>query len=101
MEIPIFIEPIASKGFRARTGEPLGLCAEGVSKEEALGNLQILLSKRLQNGAELTTLSIGPPPHPFQNFKAIFKPDDPMVQEWLQIIEENRRKDDEQEGIER
>jgi len=101
MELPVLIEPTQNNGFRASTGEPLGLCAEGTSKQEALGNLQALLNHRLQHGVELATITVGSQRHPFADFKGIFEENDPLVQEWLEIIEENRRKDDEEEGIER
>ena len=30
MQIPVLIEPVAANGFRARSGEPLPLTAEGI-----------------------------------------------------------------------
>ncbi len=91
MEIPILIEPTTSQGFRASTGEPLALSAEGNSKEEALGHLQTLLTQRLQNGVELTTLSIGPRLNRVQTFPGIFKEDDPYVKEWIKAMQEYRQ----------
>jgi hypothetical protein len=40
MQIPILIEPIAGKGYRARGGEPFALVAEGPTREAALAKLR-------------------------------------------------------------
>src|SRR5271167_3592381 len=60
MQIPVLIEPVAANGFRARTGEPLLLTAEGATREEALDKLQQLLTNKLKDGTEMATLYVGP-----------------------------------------
>ena len=40
MQIPVLVEPVANNGFRARTGEPLPLSADGGTPEEAVRNLR-------------------------------------------------------------
>jgi len=96
MEIPILVEPIANNGYQARSGEPLALTAQGATREEALSRLRELLTQKLSNGVELRTLAVpAAAPHPLAEFAGIFSPDDPMVQEWIEIMAENRRKDEE------
>ena len=91
MQIPVLIEPTAADGYSARTGEPLPLHAVGATQEEALAKLQVQLNGRLTNGTRLTSLESAPPPHPLAEFAGIYSPDDPLVQDWLEIIAENRR----------
>ena len=50
MQIPVLIEPVAPNGFRARSGEPLGLTAEGATREEALQKLRELVTRRIADG---------------------------------------------------
>jgi predicted RNase H-like HicB family nuclease len=93
MQIPVLVERIAGNGYRARGGEPLGLCGEGATREEAVANLRQLCQARLQEGAELLTLELAAQPHPWMEFAGMFK-DDPDFAEVLEIIAENRRKMD-------
>jgi hypothetical protein len=101
MEIPVLVEPINNNGFRARSGEPLPLCAEGTTSDEAVKKLHELLQMRLKHGARLTSLMVGSDKTTAVKGGGIYREDDPIVQEWLRIMEENRRKLDEEEGIER
>jgi len=55
MEIPVLIEPVAGNGYRARTGDPLALTAEGATPAEALANLRSILQERLDGGARLVS----------------------------------------------
>ncbi len=98
MQIPVLIEKLENNEFRARSGEPLPLTAEGATREEALEKLRQLLESRLSSGGELTSLDIGPKEHPLMKFAGIFA-DDPQFEEWQEAIAENRRREDEAEGI--
>ena len=100
MEIPVLIESVNNNGFRARSGEPLPLSADGTTREEAIQNLRQMLADRLKNGGELISLTIAVNQQASLKGAGIYREDDPIVQEWLQIMEENRRKLDEDEGIE-
>src|SRR5689334_5825922 len=94
MELPVLIEPVAGNGYVAKTGEPLPLRAEGATEEEALRNLRHDLNARLGNGSRVVGLEIMPPPHPLAEFAGMYSPDDPLVQEWIDIMAENRRRAD-------
>src|SRR5437016_4322349 len=94
MQIPVLIEPVGTMNFRARSGEPLSLSAEGATRDEALQKLHQLLQTRLAEGAEVVSLEVGE--HPLARFAGMFK-NDPMFEEWQQAIEEYRRNADEAE----
>jgi hypothetical protein len=95
MKILVLVERLAIDSYRARSGEPLVLTADGASRDEALRKLRQLVNDKLCSGAELTEFTLPviearswPPP-------PIYDPDDPMVDEMIEIMKENRRKADE------
>ena len=95
MQIPVLTEPIPN-GFRARSGEPLVLTAEGATREEALAKLREAVQKRVADGAELTLLDVGPPfSHPWDSFAGSWVEGDPLIAEWEKEVEEYRRRMDE------
>src|SRR5438874_2070159 len=98
MDIPVLVEQVGDKKFVARAGGPFNLCAEGKSHYDAVTKLEELLRKKLDDGARLDTVEL-PDPNPLMRYAGSLDPDDPAVQEWDAIIAENRRKQDEAEGI--
>ena len=58
MEIPVLLEPSPGGGFRARSGDPLNLTAEGNTPDTALHHLRDLIAARIAAGSKLTTLSV-------------------------------------------
>src|SRR5262249_53314673 len=95
MQMPVLLEPLSGNRYRARVGEPFALTAEGATRDETLRHLRELIDLKMHSGAELTSLEI-PGENPWLRMCGIYDPDDPMVQEWLEIIAENRRKMDEE-----
>ena len=95
MAIPVLIEPLANNGFRATSGPPLEVSVEAPTRDEALAKLRKKLGKRLKNGAELIALDLAhaAEQNPWVRFAGMFK-DNPMFDEVLEIMAENRRKDD-------
>jgi hypothetical protein len=95
MQLLVLVERVSRESYRARTGEPLVLAAEGTSRDEALYKLHQLVRDKLCSGAELTEFTIPVtearswPPSP------IYDPNEPVVKQWKDIMEENRRKADE------
>jgi hypothetical protein len=89
MQIPVLVEPIEN-GFRARTGEPLGLVAEGSTEEEAVQRLRQLVRDRLAAGVRLVPLDVGPDEHPWMKFAGTLK-DDPMLEDWKRAMAEYRQ----------
>src|SRR5690348_5928209 len=47
MRISVLIEPVPGNGYRARGGEPLGLIAEGATRDKALQKLRELIDERV------------------------------------------------------
>lgn len=91
MQIPVLVEHVPGNGYRARGAEPLGLCGEGATREEAVAKLREQCEAKLQQGAELISLELGPQSHPWMEFAGMFK-DDPLIDEWKRSIEEYRQK---------
>jgi hypothetical protein len=83
MEIPVLIEPVANNGFSAKTGEPLPLCAEGATPEEALHNLRTALDRQLSSGKQLRSVELAPT-NPWLALAGMHDPNDPFVQAWKQ-----------------
>ncbi len=94
MHITILIEPLAEGRFRAQTGPPWGLSAEGATASEAEQNLAELIRTRLASGAQLAVLTIpnsvtgvtGPPFPADELYKT-----DWVYRELQEAIAENRR----------
>lgn len=95
MQIPVLIEPVAGNGYRAKGGEPFALTVEGATREEALGKLRELIESKLDAGAEIVHLNVPDSDNPWLRMAGTLDKDDPLVKEWKQIMEENRRKADE------
>ena len=77
MEITVLLEPKEGYGYRASSGSPLATEAEGTSREEALGNLRAQIENKIRSGAEILTLEVGQPVHPWARFAGTLQ-DDPL-----------------------
>ena len=93
MDIPVLIEPLPGTGFRARSGDPFAQAAEGASREEALARLEALIKGQLRAGVQLVALQV-PAANPWVAFAGMFK-DNPLFDEVIEIMAENRRLADE------
>jgi hypothetical protein len=96
MEIPVLIEPIPGIGYRASGGQPFGFVVEGATPEDALSRFKNQIATKLSNGSSVASVEI-PSAHPWAKAFGIFDASDPLVQEWLKIIEENRSQPEELE----
>jgi hypothetical protein len=93
MEIPILIERVEGNGYRARSGEPLVLSAEGATEEEVLRKVREQIESRMAAGAHLVPMSVPPAQeHPSARFRGNWSKDDPVIQRWRQYVEEYRQK---------
>lgn len=100
MDIPVLIKELPDRRFRARCGEPFGLSADGATSAEALNNLQCLLNSTLSNDTALVALTLpAANDHSILQSAGVWREDDDAVQEWEAIMAENRRQQDEDEGI--
>lgn len=93
MQFPILIEPVANNGYRASSGPPLSVSADGPTREEAIRKVQEQMRQRLHAGAEIATVEIPVQPveNPWVKYAGMFK-DDPDFEEVVEIMAENRRK---------
>ncbi len=94
MKIPVLIEPLQGTGYRASGLGPDGVAAEGRTDAEALHNLRTAIEGRIRAGARLTYLDVAAEEASPLPAAGIFAPNDPLVQEWKDILAENRRRDD-------
>ncbi|SRR5260221_13719243 len=94
MNIPVLLEPIENNGYRASRGAPLGLTAEGATRDEAVTRLREQLAKRLQNGSQLIAVDLAPPKNPWLAMAGIHNPTDPLIQEWKQAMADYRQQVD-------
>lgn len=86
MSIPILVEPTAT-GFRAETGGPLNLSADGPSSEFAVSALHAKILAKLQNGATIIHLPV-PPPSPQPEMSMA---EHPLFDEWLEAVKDYRK----------
>jgi hypothetical protein len=96
MQIAILVEPVTNSGYRATCGPPLGVSAEGATRDEAVDRVELLLRDRLCHGVELVAAEVPARAveNPWVKYAGMFK-DDPMFAEVLEIMKENRKKDHE------
>jgi hypothetical protein len=90
MQFPVLIEPVTNNGYRASSGAPLSLSADGATQEEALARLRQQFQERMSAGSRIVSLEVSEASHPLSEFAGIFK-DDPHFDEVLRIMAENRR----------
>ena len=93
MQVPVLVQRVKGNGYRARGTEPFAVSATGATRKEALAKLRAKIEARLKKGTELVGLEVGAGPHPLAEFAGMFK-DDPMFEEVLKIIAENRKRMD-------
>ena len=93
MQVPVLVEAVNGTGYRASSGQPLAVTAEGATADEALRKLRELLTARIAAGARLVQLDVPAADNPWLQMAGIFK-DDPTFDEWQEAIAENRRKID-------
>ena len=89
MHLTILIEPTDGQRYRASCGSPLGMEAEGASREEALGNLRDQIVHKIKSGVEIVTLEVDAVEHPWKRFAGTLK-DDPLFEAWVQAMAQYR-----------
>ena|SRR5438034_2653999 len=93
MNIPVLVERLPDNRYRAKSGEPFALSAEGNTDAEAVSNLKQLLHAKLTNGTRLASVELPTPEeNPWVAGAGCLK-DDPLFEEWQDAIRENRRRE--------
>jgi hypothetical protein len=90
MEIPVLIEPLPGTGFRASSGEPLAIVVEGATREDVLGRFKAIVEEKLRTGPRIVTVKVEAKVHPLSEFAGMFSDSDPAVQEWLEVMRQQR-----------
>jgi hypothetical protein len=93
MNIPVLIQPLGPQRFRATIFD---LSAEGSTADEAKQRVQDELNARLKAGGRVEAIRIPVPDsdsEPSSSSAGILK-DHPLLSEWLEIMAENRRRED-------
>ena len=91
VQILVAIEAVAGNGFRARSGEPFPLTAEGATREEALQKVRDLIRSRLAAGLELVPCELPAGDNPWTAMAGLFH-DDPFFETWQQAVADYRRR---------
>jgi hypothetical protein len=89
MHLTILLEPADGQRYRASSGPPLKVEAEGASREEALCKLREQIEHKLRSGVEILTLEVGTFEHPWARFAGTLK-DDPLFEDWVQAMAQYR-----------
>lgn len=88
MQLTAFVEP-HPPGFRAFTGGPLDLTADGPTADAAVHALRQLVTARLAAGGQFVPLAFGPYDEIIERAGKIG--DSPGFEDWVQAVEEYRR----------
>ena len=91
MQVPVLIEQVENNGYRASSGAPLTLSADGATEKEALAKLEQQFRARMKAGSQIVALDISGSPHLLAEFAGMFK-DDPLFEQVIEIMAENRRR---------
>jgi hypothetical protein len=87
MELPVLVSPQVN-GFRASTGGPFNLSADGLTADAAMDALRTVVVAKLQSG-EIRTLTISD----FDVTRATARRlgENPLFEDWVKAVEEYRR----------
>lgn len=88
MELPVLVQP-QSSGFRASTGGPLDLSADGPTPDAAMTALRSLVAAKLHAGGQIRTLTVTDA----DSIQAAARKvgESPLFEDWVQAVEEYRR----------
>jgi hypothetical protein len=89
MELTVVVEQVEGNGYRASSGEPIPMSADGASREEAVLKLQESVAARVAAGLEIIRIRVPT----FTPVKPLW-PDDEFTRAWLEGIAEARRQAD-------
>jgi hypothetical protein len=85
MTIPILVEP-AGSGYRAVSGGPFDLSADGPTAAEAVTALRQQLADRVSGGAVCVDVPLPPP----SAAHVLPLSENPLLNDWLKAVEEYR-----------
>lgn len=88
MELAVFVTP-HPPGFRARTGSPLDLTADGMTEDAALADLRSQVALKLNAGGKVRTLTLTD----IDSIQAAARKvgESPLFEDWVQAVEKYRQ----------
>jgi hypothetical protein len=95
MRIPVLIERLLDNGFRASGAIPFPYAVEGGTRDDVVQKVQDLIARKLETGSEVIHVDFPEQDNPWLKMAGMWDKDDPLVQEWKEIMRENRIKDEE------
>ena len=95
VRIHVLIDPVEANRVRAYGGPPFPFIAEGETPYDAVQKLREMIQERLKAGASVCQIDVPAHENDLIQWAGSLKADDPLVQEWIEIMAENRRKQDE------
>ncbi len=99
MIISVLLEPVSNDGFRAATGEPFSLSANGATRDEALSRLREKVNDKLDAGVEVISLDVTPMSGRSDSLRTLAGDleTEPIYDEWqnaIQAYRESRDRED-------
>lgn len=95
MRVPVMIERVAENGFRASGAVPFTFSVEGATRDEVVQKVRQIIESKMESGSEIIDLAIPEHDNPWLKMAGMWEKNDPLVQEWKEIMRENRLKDEE------
>ncbi|HLQ43803.1 MAG TPA: hypothetical protein VK137_03660 [Planctomycetaceae bacterium] len=89
MQVATLVEPIGTRGFRAKAGSPFEITVEAESRQEAVRQLHECLRQRIAGGAELVPLEMEAAQNVWAEFAGDLK-DDPLLDDWKRAMADYR-----------
>lgn len=100
MKLVILVETIEGGRFRATLPAPFVCTAEAMTREEAIRRLGEKVEARLRSGTDVALLTIPVKKSPWAELAGSIDLNNPIDQEWLEIMKENRRGEDQELNLE-
>ena len=88
MNFPVLVLPQAS-GFRASTGRPLDLAADGPTPDDAVAALRSLVAAKLNGGGHVRVLTVSDVDSILATGRKLGE--SPLFEDWATEVEEYRR----------
>jgi hypothetical protein len=88
MEITVYVEPVGS-GYRASTGSPVPLSAEGPSEDAAVAAIRDQLAARRRAGGRFRTLTVDDIEPLVAAARAVGA--NPLFEDWAKSVDDYRK----------
>ena len=93
MKVTVLVEPLAEQIYRASGGAPFGGSVEAESPEAAVAKLGESIRMRLAQGGRIAVLDVPADGNFWLAGAGMFR-DDPLFDDWQQVIRDNRHEAD-------